>query len=98
MLGASMSSPTHPTSHWSSRVFGAWVQQLSGTTLRAAPDLATLRQGAADIRGFARNLLGQGVRARQLTELISHLNDLLAEFNAILKDWLIGPSQPRPKA
>lgn len=54
------------------------LKQIS-TTLRAAPDLATLRQGAADIRGFARNLLGQGVRARQLTELISHLNDVLTE-------------------
>ena len=54
------------------------LKQVS-TTLRAAPDLATLRQGAADIRGFARNLLGQGVRARQLTELISHLNDVLTE-------------------
>jgi CBS domain-containing protein len=31
------------------------------------------------IRRFARNLLGQGVHARQLTELISHLNDVLVE-------------------
>jgi len=54
------------------------LKQVS-TTLRAAPDLATLRQGAGDIRRFARNLLGQGVRARQLTELISHLNDVLTE-------------------
>ncbi len=54
------------------------LKQVS-TTLRAAADLATLRQGAADIRGFARTLLGQGVRARQLTELISHLNDVLTE-------------------
>jgi len=54
------------------------LKQVS-TTLRAAPDLATLRQGASDIRRFARNLLGQGVRARQLTELISHLNDVLTE-------------------
>jgi CBS domain-containing protein len=57
------------------------LQRLSlkqvGTTLRGAPDLATLRQGAEDIRRYARNLLGQGVQARQLTELISHLNDLL---------------------
>ena len=34
---------------------------------------------AKDIRRFARNLLGQGVGARQLTELISHLNDVLTE-------------------
>ena len=34
---------------------------------------------ARDIRRFARNLLGQGVAARQLTQLISHLNDLLTE-------------------
>ncbi|WP_341893364.1 DUF294 nucleotidyltransferase-like domain-containing protein [Variovorax sp. YR752] len=54
------------------------LKQVS-TTLRAAPDLETLRQGADDIRRFARNLLGQGVRARQLTELISHLNDVLTE-------------------
>lgn len=54
------------------------LKQVS-TTLRAAPDVAALRQAAADIRRFARNLLGQGVRARQLTELISHLNDVLTE-------------------
>jgi CBS domain-containing protein len=36
-------------------------------------------QLAGRIREFARNLLGQGVHARQLTELVSHLNDLLAE-------------------
>jgi CBS domain-containing protein len=35
-------------------------------------------QAAADIRRFASQLLAQGVRARQLTELISHLNDRLA--------------------
>jgi len=54
------------------------LKQVS-TSIRAAPDVATLRAVAADIRRFARNLLGQGVRARQLTELISHLNDVLAE-------------------
>ena len=54
------------------------LKQVS-TAIRAAPDVASLRQSAADIRRFARSLLGQGVRARQLTELISHLNDLLAE-------------------
>jgi CBS domain-containing protein len=34
---------------------------------------------AQDIRRFARSLLGQGVQARQLTALISHLNDVLTQ-------------------
>lgn len=59
------------------------LQRLSlknvSTAIRAAPDLASLQEQALAIRRFARNLLGQGVHARQLTELISHLNDLLAE-------------------
>jgi CBS domain-containing protein len=54
------------------------LKQVS-TAIRAAPDVATLQAVAGDIRRFARNLLGQGVRARQLTELISHLNDVLTE-------------------
>jgi CBS domain-containing protein len=54
------------------------IKQVS-SAIRAAPDVATLQAVAADIRRFARTLLGQGVRARQLTELISHLNDVLAE-------------------
>ena len=57
------------------------MQRLSlkqlGSGIRAAQDLASLRLLAGRIRDFARNLLGQGVQARQLTELISHLNDLL---------------------
>lgn len=59
------------------------LKQVS-TTLRAAPDLATLRQGSADIRRLAHTLLGQGVHSRQLTELISHLNDLLTERLVVL--------------
>ena len=59
------------------------LQRLSlkhvSTAIRAARDVDTLRAVAQDIRRFARNLLGQGVRARQLTELISHLNDVLTE-------------------
>jgi len=59
------------------------LQRLSlkrvGTAIRAAPDVHTLGIVALDIRRFARNLLGQGVRARQLTELISDLNDALTE-------------------
>ena len=54
------------------------LKQVS-TAIRSALDIETLRLAAADIRRFARNLLGQGVRARQLTELISHLNDVLTE-------------------
>jgi len=54
------------------------LKQIS-TQLRGAPDEGTLRHLAAEIRALARNLLGQGVQARQLTELISHLNDLLTE-------------------
>ena len=58
------------------------LQRLSlkqlGASLRAAPDEAAVVQLAGRIREFARNLLGQGVHARQLTELVSHLNDLLA--------------------
>jgi CBS domain-containing protein len=48
-----------------------------GSGIRAAADLGTLKVLAGRIRDFARSLLGQGVQARQLTELISHLNDLL---------------------
>ena len=54
------------------------LKQVS-TAIRAALDIDTLRMAAADIRRFARALLAQGVRARQLTELISHLNDVLTE-------------------
>ena len=54
------------------------LKQLS-TQLRAAPDVATLKALAVQIRHLARRLLGQGVQARQLTELISHLNDVLTQ-------------------
>ena len=54
------------------------LKQVS-SAIRSAPDVATLQLVAADIRHFARNLIGQGVHARQLTELISHLNDVLTE-------------------
>ncbi|MCV5927208.1 DUF294 nucleotidyltransferase-like domain-containing protein, partial [Escherichia coli] len=52
------------------------LKQVS-TSIRAARDVATLELVGQDIRRFAHNLLAQGVRARQLTELISHLNDVL---------------------
>ena len=47
--------------------------------IRSAQDEAALVQSAQQIRAFARHLIGQGVAARQLTQLISHLNDLLTE-------------------
>lgn len=52
------------------------LQQVS-EALRTARDPSALRAVAPDIRQFARNLIGQGVHARQVTELISHLNDVL---------------------
>jgi CBS domain-containing protein len=59
------------------------LQRLSlsniSTAIRAADDLQGLKKCADDIRTFTRNLLGQGVQARQLTALISHLNDVLTE-------------------
>jgi CBS domain-containing protein len=59
------------------------LQRLSlkhvSTAIRSAVDVATLRLVAQDIRRFARTLLSQGVQARQLTALVSHLNDVLTE-------------------
>ncbi len=49
------------------------------TTIRAASDVGALGAAAHDIRRFACSLLEQGVGARQLTQLISHLNDVLTE-------------------
>jgi len=57
------------------------LQRLSishlGMALREASDAPALRRAAADIRRFAAQLLAQGIGARQLTELISRLNDRL---------------------
>lgn len=57
------------------------MQRLSlkhvSNSIRSAPDVDTLKLVAQDIRRFARALLSQGVQARQLTNLISHLNDVL---------------------
>ena len=47
--------------------------------IRAAADLPALVDAAQTIRRFVGSLLGHGVGARQLTELISHLNDVLTE-------------------
>lgn len=59
------------------------MQRLSlkhvSTSIRAALDVDMLKLVAQDIRRFARSLLSQGVQARQLTALISHLNDVLTE-------------------
>lgn len=59
------------------------MQRLSinsvGTSIRGAEDVQTLRALAGETRRLARNLLGQGVGARQLIELVSRLNDLLTE-------------------
>lgn len=59
------------------------LKQLS-TQIRAAGDEGALRHLAGEIRALARNLLDQGVQARQTTELISHLNDLLTERLVLL--------------
>lgn len=57
------------------------MQRLSvkqvGTAIRGAHDVADLQRAAGEIRRLAAALLGQGVQARQLTGLISHLNDVL---------------------
>lgn len=53
------------------------LKQIGGE-LRHAPDVDALRRLAPDIRRFARHLQAQGVSARSLTALVSHLNDALA--------------------
>ena len=75
------------------------LQRLSlsniSTAIRAADDLQGLKKCANDIRTFARNLLGQGVQARQLTALISHLNDVLTEqlITLTAKRYQLNPSR-----
>ncbi len=49
------------------------------TSIRSAAELSDIVVCAKDIRKFARNLIGQGVQARQLTTLISYLNDVVCE-------------------
>lgn len=65
------------------------MQRLSltqvSTAIRAAASVDALRTAARDIRRFARSLLGQGVHARQLTALVSHLNDVLTARLLALK-------------
>lgn len=55
------------------------------TALRSATDVEALQASAQDIRRLARSLLAQGVHARQLTSMISHLNDVLTERLVQLK-------------
>ena len=59
------------------------MQRLSarrlGARLREAADLPDLVSAAPDIRRLASTLMAQGLSARALTELVSHLNDLLTE-------------------
>lgn len=54
-------------------------------SLRAATNSASLIQAAEGIRRLAHSLLGQGVQARQLTAMISHLNDVLTDKLLALK-------------
>jgi len=49
------------------------------TSIRSASDVEELKLAAQNIRRFARSLLSQGVQSRQLSSLISHLNDVLTE-------------------
>lgn len=65
------------------------LQRLSlvqlGAAIDGAADVAALQGAAADIRRYVHQLLAQGVQARALTELISHLNDrLTARLVALL--------------
>lgn len=64
------------------------LQRLSFDTIssavRLAEDVSALQECASNIRKFARSLLGQGVKARQLTFLISHLNDVLTARLVVL--------------
>jgi CBS domain-containing protein len=48
-----------------------------GTTIRNAETIEVLKQGAADIRSMARNMMAQGIAPEQLTQFISTFNDLL---------------------
>jgi CBS domain-containing protein len=48
-----------------------------GSAIRNASTPEVLRQGAADIRRMAHNMMAQGVAPEQLTQFISAFNDLL---------------------
>ena len=57
------------------------LQRLSvkhlATAIERCRTVAEFQQVAADIRAYARHLLALGVQARQLTAVVSHLNDQL---------------------
>jgi CBS domain-containing protein len=74
--------------------------------IESAPDVATLKQSAADVRQLAFNMLAQGVGAEQLTQFISALNDALTRrviqlnlekhnFDGIEWAWLAFGSEGR---
>jgi len=71
----------------SERDLFAW-QRLSlvhiGHAIRVADGVAALSRCAADMRQYARHLHGQGLRARQLTDVVSRLNDQLTERLVLL--------------
>lgn len=50
-----------------------------GTELRHAEDLTSLLRASGAIHGLAANMLRQGLRASQVTRLISTLNDVLTQ-------------------
>lgn len=54
------------------------LKQVS-SAVKAARDVDELQVASQNLRVLARTLLSQGVQAKQLTELISHLNDVLTE-------------------
>jgi CBS domain-containing protein len=59
------------------------LQRLSlrsiGESIRSAETIDDLSGCARDIRDLSRNLVAQGLAARQITRLISHLNDRLTQ-------------------
>lgn len=60
------------------------------SAIRSARDEAALVESAQQIRAFSRHLIVQGVAARQLTQLISRLNDLLTERLVLMKAEIHG--------
>ena len=75
------------------------MQRLSlrqlGSAIDGATSIALLQEAAADIRRLATQLLAQGVQARQLTELISHLNDRVAAraYELLARQHGLDPAQ-----
>ncbi len=59
------------------------IKQLS-SEIRAAIDVTALVACAQSVRELAKDLLAQGVHSRQITGLISHLNDVLTQQIIVL--------------